>query len=54
MSYTISIKDGRKIVKGVYLPYGYTCLCKQCNFSIEVLSDTPDSVIAQLVKLIEG
>jgi hypothetical protein len=53
MSYTVSIKNGRKVVKGSYLPSKYTCKCKECNYTIEVLLDTPDSVIDELVKMIK-
>jgi predicted nucleic acid-binding Zn ribbon protein len=54
MSYSVSIKDGRKVVKGSYVPSGYTCKCKECTYTIEVLADTTDDVIANLVKMIEG
>ena len=53
MSYTVSLKNGRKVIKGKYVPSKYTCKCKECNYTIEVLPDTPDSVIADLVKFIE-
>ena len=53
MSYTVRLKNGRKVIKGKYVPSKYTCKCKECNYTIEVLQDTPDSVIADLVKLIE-
>jgi len=53
MSYTVSLKNGRKLIKGKYVPSKYTCKCKECNYTIEVLQDTPDSVIADLVKFIE-
>jgi hypothetical protein len=53
MSYTVSINNGRKVIKGSYVPSKYTCKCKSCNYTIEVLEDTSDKVIGELVRLIE-
>lgn len=54
MSYTVKTKNGRKVVEGSYVPKDYTCKCKSCSYSIEVLPDATPEQIASLVKLIEG
>lgn len=54
MSYKVTEKDGRKVIQGNYVPKGYTCKCKSCTYTIEVLKEATDEEIKGLVKLIEG
>ena len=50
--YTVTIKDGKKIISGTYIPNGGACKCKECKFSIEVPQDTSDVRIGELVNMI--
>lgn len=52
--YTAKEVNGKRVIKGSYVPKGYTCLCKSCNFTIEVPSGTSDDSIKELVDKITG
>lgn len=54
MSYTIKIKNGKKIVSGTYIPKGESCECRECKFTIEVPFKATDVQIGQLVNMIRG
>lgn len=50
--YTVTIKDGKKIISGTYIPNGGTCKCNECKFMIEVPQDISDIKVGQLVEMI--
>jgi len=54
MSYTTKEKDGRIIISGKYIPKDYSCNCKECSYTIEVLKDASQKDIEGIVKFIEG
>ena len=54
MTYTVEIKDGRKVIKGDYVPKEYSCKCKECSFTIEVLKCATDEQIKAIVDFIQG
>jgi len=54
MSYIVKQKDGRKVIQGKYVPKEYSCKCKECSFTIEVLKDATDEQIKAIVDFIQG
>lgn len=50
--YTVTIKDGKKIISGTYIPNDGTCKCKECKFMIEVPQDTSDIRVSQLMEMV--
>lgn len=52
--YTAKEVNGKRVIKGSYVPNGYTCLCKSCNFTIEVPKCTTDEQIKELVDKVVG
>lgn len=51
MKYIVKInKEGRKVIQGIYIPQGYSCDCKECKFVIEVLKETSDEEIKELIE----
>lgn len=52
--YTAKTVGEKRIVKGSYIPEGYSCKCKACNFTIEVPKCTTDEQIKAIIDLIRG
>lgn len=54
MNYTVKIEEGKKVIRGNYIPSGHTCKCKECDFKIEVPKCTSDTKIAELVSVLKS
>lgn len=52
--YTAKEVNGKRVIKGKYVPVGFSCLCKECSFTIEVPKCTTDEQIKELVDKITG
>lgn len=50
MKYSVKIKDGKKVIQGTYIPNGYSCKCKSCNFTIEVPVDSDEEEVNELIE----
>jgi len=54
MSYSIKIENKTKVISGKYIPKKFSCGCEERSYRIEVLKETSDKDIAELVKVIES